>query len=295
MKQETRKSKIASFIRASLISLLVTSLFVQTLGRGVLAYPITPPITPPVTTTPTPIPQPDLGLIINPKQVQVTVTPYVFKKIFDLTAVKDTNYYIVGYTLDNSLTSIQISPYNGFLGKGYTIPVSLRVGADTKPGIYKAIVAIRNKENGIEEKIPTQITVTSATPTPTIVPTATPTPTYMPIPTATPTPAPVNHNPVIYPKQNMLPIASTKRNYLAYIWVYDVDRDKVNVSISNLPAGLNYNCADGFSTQVKTCTLSGRPVQTGLFTVSVQAKDARGGETIKKYYLLVSPKLFWWL
>ncbi|MCL5090738.1 MAG: hypothetical protein M1514_01875 [Patescibacteria group bacterium] len=249
-----------------------------------------------VNSTPTPTPTPNSMNLTLPEKIEVTVLPYQLQKIFTMTAVNTgVEYQIIGYTHDNSLTSIQMSPSHGYLGAGYSTEVSLRVGADTLPGTYEAIVNVRNLQTMTEKKIPTTIKVVTPTSTPTLTPTPTMAPTATPTPTSIPTPTPTvvlspNHQPNIIVSSRTLTVAKRYSNYYANITGYDVDtQDKLTMKITNLPQGLYQGSCTTYTKSGNAfiqCNINGKATaKAGKYQPIVTLEDSRGGLTNERFIL----------
>lgn len=146
--------------------------------------------------------------------------------------------------------------------------------------------------------VPTITPTNTPTATPTVKPTVTPTlkPTATPTvkPTITPTPTISNQKPVITTKS--LPYAKVLRSYSAKVEGYDINlNDNLKMSVTGLPMGIslgiNQSSCKTYQLSGKkyiSCTLSGRPIKQGQYTVTVKLSD-NYSTTESKLILKVAP------
>lgn len=86
-----------------------------------------------------------------------------------------------------------------------------------------------------------------------------------------------------------LPTAQTQRPYYAVVSAIDSDTsDNLNMNISGLPFGLfQGQCSVTDKTNRITCSISGTPEQSGIYTVLVKVNDGNGGQSQKNLSLIV--------
>ncbi len=109
--------------------------------------------------------------------------------------------------------------------------------------------------------------------------------TYAQTPLSPPITPPINRKPIIL--TTALPQGQVNVKYKAVVKVIDRDNDLVEVVILNLPNKLGYQCS---SIPGKTsCTIWGKPQNTGSYLVKVTADDHRGGSVYRDYQLVITP------